>query len=157
MIDKKTFEKTEYILYNYKKIVSDIEMLREEIKDLEDEYNGCGAIGYDERTQATNKFNSSVEDEVMERDREIKRLKRELNNKKKIIRRVNSAVSNLKETQRKLIELRYFSNYTESWGNIGRILNFNPDYCRLEFRETIINIIGDTVFKNPYEQQMLKI
>ncbi|MBM7835977.1 hypothetical protein [Clostridium sardiniense] len=42
-------------------LASRIELLKLEIKDIEETYKGCRFIAYEERTQATNKFNSSVE------------------------------------------------------------------------------------------------
>lgn len=49
MIDKNIFRKTEAILYDYNNLALRIELLKAEIKDMEETYQGCGSISYEER------------------------------------------------------------------------------------------------------------
>ena len=74
MIDKNIFRKTEAILYSYPQLEAEIRCLELEINNIKNNYEGCGAIGYEERTQATNKFNSAVENEVINKEKEISAL-----------------------------------------------------------------------------------
>ncbi|AQM59867.1 DUF722 domain-containing protein [Clostridium baratii] len=153
MIDKNIFRKTEAILYDYNNLALRIELLKAEIKDMEETYQGCGSISYEERTQATNKFNSSVENEIIEREKELRALKLDLNNKIKLKRRVDAAIQGLKkDEERKLVELRYINKRPLSWNQIAYVLKYSQEYCRKDLRRDAIKGIADTVFYNPYEQ-----
>ncbi|WP_338627582.1 DUF722 domain-containing protein [Clostridium baratii] len=154
MIDKNIFRKTEAILYDYNNLALRIDLLKAEIKDIEETYQGCGAMSYEERTQATNKFNSSVENEIIEREKELKALKLDLNNKIKLKRRVDAAIQGLKkDEERKLVELRYINKRPLSWNQIAYVLKYSQEYCRKDLRDKVINKIGDTIFYNPYKQE----
>ena len=75
MVDKNLFRKTEAILYDYNNLALKIDLLKAEIKDIEETYQGCWSIAYNEKTQATNKFNSAVENEILQREKMLKFLK----------------------------------------------------------------------------------
>ena len=49
-MDKELFRKTEGILYDYNDLTNKIELLKAEIKEMEEEYKGCSAIQYEEKT-----------------------------------------------------------------------------------------------------------
>lgn len=156
-MDKNLFRKTEAILYDYNNLALKIDLLKAEIKDIEETYQGCGSISYEERTQATNKFNSSVENEILEKEKLLKINKIDLNNKVTLKRRIDSAVQGLKDEERKLVELRYINKRQLSWNQIAFVLKYSQEYCRKDLRKKAINKIGDTIFYNPYEQSELKI
>ena len=156
-MDKNLFRKTEAILYDYNNLTLKIDLLKAEIKDIEETYQGCGSISYEERTQATNKFNSSVENEILEKEKLLKINKIDLNNKVTLKRRIDSAVQGLKDEERKLVELRYINKRQLSWNQIAFVLKYSQEYCRKDLRKKAINKIGDTIFYNPYEQSELKI
>ena len=154
-MDKDLFRKTEAILYDYNKLTSKIDLLKAEIKDTEEMYEGCKAIVYEEKTGATHKFNSSVENEILNKERMIEVLKIDLNNKITLKRRIDTAVQNLKDEQRKLVELRYINKRSLSWNQIAFVLKYSQEYCRKDLRLKAINRISDTVFYNPYNQQTM--
>lgn len=154
MIDKNLFRKTEAILYDYNNLALRIDLLKAEIKDIEETYQGCGSISYEERTQATNKFNSSVENEIIQREKELRALKLDLNNKIKLKRRIDAAIQGLKkDEERKLVELRYINKRPLSWNHIAYVLKYSQEYCRKDLRENAIKKISDTIFYNPYRQE----
>ena len=64
VIDINTYKKTEYYLYNYKNMQAEIKNILLEIEDIENNYRGIEAITYEEKSAPTNKFNSSVEQEI---------------------------------------------------------------------------------------------
>lgn len=152
MIDKNIFRKTEAILYDYNNLALKIDLLKAEIKDIEEIYQGCGSISYKEKTQATNKFNSSVENEILEKEKLLKANKIDLNNKVILKRRIDSAVKGLKDDERKLVELRYINKRPLSWNQIAFVLKYSEEYCRKDLRKKAITKIGDTIFYNPYKQ-----
>lgn len=157
MIDKNIFRKTEAILYDYNNLALKIDLLKAEIKDMEETYQGCGSISYEEKTQATNKFNSSVENEIIQKEKDLRALKLDLNNKTTLKRRIDISVQGLKDEERKLVELRYINKRSLSWNQIAFVLKYSQEYCRKDLREKAINKIGDTIFYNPYKQEKLEI
>lgn len=157
MIDKDTFRKTEAILYNYPQLEAEIKCLELEINNIKNNYEGCGAIGYDERTQSTNKFNSSVENEIINKEKELKRLNRDLNNKRTLKEQIDSTVERMNDNERKLIELKYTNRNTLSWSQVSYILGFNVDYVRKEIRQEAINKLGKTIFIDRCKQERFRL
>lgn len=147
-MDKTLFKKTEAILYDYNNLALKIDLLKAEIKDIEETYQGCGAIGYEERTQATNKFNSSVENEILEKENRLTVLRYDLRNKVILKRRIDGAIQNLKDEERKLIELRYINKRSLSWNQIAFVLKYSQEYCRKDLRNKAIIKISDVIFYN---------
>lgn len=79
-----SFKEIEYYLYNYKNLDSLNSIAESRIKMLQDDIT-IRAIGYDEKTGPTNKFNSDVENEVIRREEQIEdkieKLRCEINNR----------------------------------------------------------------------------
>lgn len=154
-MNKELFRKTEAILYDYNNLALKIDLLRSEIKDTEEFYKGCGSIVYEEKTQATNKFNSSVENEILEKENRLTVLRYDLRNKVILKRRIDRAIQNLKDEERKLIELRYINKRSLSWIQISFVLKYSQEYCRKDLRKSAINKIGNIVFYDLYCQNNL--
>ena len=100
------FRRTEKLLYDYKTLVAEVKNIDIEISELE--YIGSSAINYNEKTQSTNKFNSVVENEVINRDARLTKLKDLKFHKENQIKRVDNALESLDERSRRIIELLYF-------------------------------------------------
>ena len=74
-IDKKQlFRETEARLHNYKDLDIQINNLDLDIEIEKNNYRGCGAISYDERTGITYSINRSVENEVIAKEKKIGKL-----------------------------------------------------------------------------------
>ena len=157
MIDKNIFRKTEAILYSYPQLEAEIRCLELEINNIKNNYEGCGAIGYEERTQATNKFNSSVENEILNKEKEIKILSKKLNNKKTLKDQIDSTVERMNDNERRLIEFKYTNRNTLSWNQVASILGFNVDYVRKEMRQDAITKLGKTIFIDRCKQEKFRI
>ncbi|MCD3217470.1 siderophore-interacting protein [Clostridium botulinum] len=126
-------KKVEGILYNYKSIKAEINSIKIEIEDIESQYEGISGISYEEKTGPTNKFNSSVENEIVNKENMIKRLKKELSKKEALIKKVDNAVETLNETERKVIEMKCFERLQYKY--IEQRLSINKDYaCELKRR-----------------------
>ncbi|WP_294126206.1 DUF722 domain-containing protein [uncultured Clostridium sp.] len=156
-MDKELFRKTEGILYDYNDLTNKIELLKAEIKEMEEQYQGCSAIQYEEKTGSTNKFNSSVENEVMSREQKLICYYKDLNKKQTLKRRLDIAIESLKEEEKQLVELRYTNKRTLSWNQIARALKYSVDYCRKDLRNRIIRKLADTIFYNPYKQERFEL
>ena len=156
-MDKELFRKTEAILYDYNDLTNKIELLKAEIKEMEEEYEGCSAIQYEEKTGSTNKFNSTVENEVMNREQKLIYYYKDLNRKQTLKRRLDVAIESLKEEEKQLVELRYTNKRTLSWNQTAMVLKYSVDYCRKDLRSRIIKRVADTIFYNPYKQERFKL
>lgn len=156
-MDKELFRKTEAILYDYNDLTNKIELLKAEIKEMEEEYEGCSAIQYEEKTGSTNKFNSTVENEVMSREQKLIYYYKDLNRKQTLKRRLDVAIESLKDEEKQLVELRYTNKRTLSWNQTAMVLKYSVDYCRKDLRSRIIKRVADTIFYNPYKQERFKL
>lgn len=157
-LDKNIFRKTEATLYDYQMLESDIDYLTLEIKRVIENYKGCTGLDMSkEKTGATHKFNSDVENEVIHREKEIRNLKMDLNNKKTLKEQIDSVVNRLNDNERKLIELRYLNRNKLTWKQVAYILGFNADYVCKEMRRTAIEKIGRTIFLDRCKQERFAI
>ncbi|EGT0680552.1 TPA: DUF722 domain-containing protein [Clostridium perfringens] len=153
-MNKELFKETENLLKNYNRLETEIKLIKAEIEDIKKSYTGCVAIGYSEKSGATNKFSSMVEDEVIRKEKDLFYLKRDLDYKVRLKRRIDLAIQTLRTKEEKdLIRLRYINQPKVSWGTVARHLKYNKDYCRKELRPKVIKQITDFVFYNPGVQE----
>ena len=120
-----SFKKVEKMLYNYKNTIAEIKILKRDLEIIENDYRGLGSIGYDERTQSTNKFNSDVENEVIKRAEKIQRLKNNIRLKEIEIENINDAIKVLNEDELTLVNERYFNKKTNKY--VASVLNVTED------------------------------
>lgn len=137
------YKKTDGVLFNYKTIKVEISNLQTEIEEIESDYQGVSGISYSEKTGVTNKFNSSVENELLNKRKLIDKLSKEMESKKRLISKIDNALSTLEGTERRIIELRCFEGY--SWAKVGMILKMDGDYCG-RIKRTAINQIAPLIW-----------
>jgi RNA polymerase sigma factor (sigma-70 family) len=102
------YKKTEFLLYNYKTMKAEIKNIDLEIEQMD--YIGCSAISYEEKSAPTNKFNSSVENEIVTREKKIKQLEYFKKDKMTLINKIDNALETLEPRDLEIIKLRYFNN-----------------------------------------------
>ncbi|MDK0850785.1 hypothetical protein P5F25_02530 [Clostridium perfringens] len=136
---KDEIKEVEDLLKNYNDMINIIELKELEIKDLEETYCGCEAISYSERSGQTYKFNSSVENEVVDREKRINKLKRELKESITIKRKIEKAVESLNGVDRKVIELRYINKRRLGWKQIASVVNYCEEHCRKRIKTRAIS------------------
>lgn len=137
------YRKTEAILYNYNKVKAQIKNIELDIENIKNDFNGPGAIGYEERTQATNSFNSSVENEIISRDNEINQLLRYKKQKEIEILKVDNAIGSLTEREKIIIEMRYLKKYNNRM--IAAKLDLTEEYV-CSIKKSAVNQILDLIF-----------
>lgn len=129
-MERDKFKVMEGMLYNYKTMQQQINNLKLEIEYLKNNYSGCGSIGYSERSGSTNEFKSTVENEIIKKEKKIERLQREISYKDKQLKKVDNALMVLDDTQRELINLRYIDGQGKiSWYRICEQLNLSKTSC----------------------------
>ena len=142
------FKKTEYYLYKYKDIDKLNQLADIKIKKLLNDVSIGGGDMFAEKSSPTNKFNSSVEDEVIKRSEtiqvEIDKLKREKEERNLEKELISTSLTLLAEEERHLVELRYFSKPTREWASIADELNQSTDNC-IKIRRKVIEKLADYI------------
>ena len=146
MIDK--FKKTEATLYNYKSLDVKIKNIKIDIDNLKNDVT-LKAIGYEEKSSPTNKFTSSVEDDVIRREEHIKAqvdiLEAKLKYNQDLKTKIDGALQQLTKDEYKLIDLRYFSKEKKKWVEIGLTLGMDKDYCT-KVKNKIISKLSEFIY-----------
>lgn len=125
--EQNIYKRTDGVLFNYKAIKAEISNIELDIEELNEQIDGVSGITYEEKTGATNKFNSSVENEVLKKEKEINRLLREKRSKERLISKIDNAVETLDEDEKEIIKLRCFEG--KSWAKVSISTRIDGDYC----------------------------
>lgn len=138
------YRKTDGILYNYRSIKAEIKNLELDIEELKADYEGCGAINYSEKSSPTYAFSSSVENEVVLKEKRIKRLTREKESKERLVQKVDNALEALKdEKQVQIIKMKYFEG--KCFGYISNKLHLDNAYCR-RLKNKAVKELSELIF-----------
>ena len=141
--DKDLYKKTDGVLFNYKSIKAEIFNLELDIEELKEERDGMKGISYEEKSSPTHKFNSSVENEVIKREREINRLLKEKRSKERLITKIDNALDTLESEEKEIIRLRCFER--KPWNIVGMVINKDADYCG-KMKRITVNKISDLIW-----------
>lgn len=123
------YSMVEGILYNYPKLKVEIDNLKIDLEEAQEVVGIRGASGNEKAGSSTNAFSSVVENEILEREknleRKINRLTGLIQSKERQLKKVENVLSTLTEQELILIEMRYFKRY--SIGRICEILEVTED------------------------------
>ncbi|CZR82702.1 hypothetical protein CDFC105_53657 [Clostridioides difficile] len=134
------FKRIEEKLYNYNRLKAEINYLNLEIKSIENLYIGCKGIEYMERTGTSYNINSSVENEIFAKEKNIEQIKRKIRGKEILIEKIDNAILLLSEDEMELVKYRYFKNNT--WNYVANRIGFSVIGCK-QMRVSILNKIKD--------------
>ena len=138
MSDNK-FKEAEAILYDYKNISGKMNILKLKLDKINNAKTEelLSAVDYSrDSISPTNAFSSSVENVVVKKS-EIEDNINELKYRKEL---VESVLDILDDTDRNLIEYRYFSKPKKSWYEVAAKMGMTVDNC-IKKRRTIIDNI----------------
>ncbi|VFG74448.1 putative sigma factor [Clostridioides difficile] len=116
------FKETDERLHNYKYLDIKIKNINLDIKRYENEYSGCGAMVYTEKTSNTYNISSSVENEVLKREERLRKLKIE---KEKI----ENALTCLNDIEMEFFNLFYNSKTKNNMTYISMKLHLDRTSC----------------------------
>ena len=142
MEKNKRYKKVEAMLYNYKKTKAEIKILTRQLEILENNYMGTGAISYDEKTQSTNKFNSSVENEVIKREKDIQELKNKIRLTEIEIENIDDVLNTLNDREAYVIREYYINKRLLKV--ICDEIHVNENYSS-DYKSRIVNKICDMI------------
>lgn len=138
-------KKTEAMLYDYNKTKSEIKNIDLDLSLLKSDIGGVGAIVYEERTGSTNKFKSSVENEVISREIRIQKLEQVKLIKLIEIEKIDNALSNLTPREYSIIKMKYFDKEKNRY--IAAKLDLTEEYVS-ELKAGIIRHVMNILFLN---------
>ncbi|MBE1304550.1 RNA polymerase subunit sigma [Clostridium botulinum] len=142
MKKNKLYRKLEGILYNYKNIQQEINNIKLEIHYIKNNFKGCGSIGYEERTGPTYKITSQVEDEIINKEKILEKLYKELNYKELLINKINNSLIVLSNKERELIRIRYIEGQGKvSWPIVAEQTYLSESRCYQLKDEIILKLI----------------
>ena len=136
------YKRVEAMLYNYKKTKAEINILARQLEILENDYRGTGTISYEEKTQGTNKFNSSVENEVIKRAHDIQELKNKIRLKEIEIENIDDALNALSDREAYVIKEYYINK--KLLKVICDEIHINENYSS-DYKSRIVNKICDMI------------
>ncbi len=134
---KVRMKEVEKTLYNYKNFGLEIESLDIHINSIINDV-GIAGVSYGERSSPTNAFSSSVESEVIKREKLLEILQSKKQRLIELDRLIKVALTSLEPEELKLVELRYFSKPKKSWIEIGMTLGIDKSTC-CRFNRRILN------------------
>ena len=123
------YGKVEGILYNLPKLKIEIENLKLDLEEVEEIMGIHGQSGNVAAGSSTYAFNSSVENEVIDRDENLEERKRKIktsiSRKERRLKKIENNLSLISEGEMLLVELRYFKR--RGTGNICDMLDITKD------------------------------
>ena len=142
-IDKKNlFRETEGRLHNYKYLEIQIKSLELDIEQIKNDYRGCGAISYDERTGVTYNINRTVENEVIAKEKRIVKLMQVKLEKEIEKKKIENALTCLDIIETDFFNLFYNSKSKNNMKYISIKMHMDRSYL-YKLRENVVyKIIG---------------
>lgn len=101
------FSKVEGMFYNYEDLKKEIEYFKEEIEFLKQDYMGCGAIEYSEKVQTSTNISSSIEKEILQKQKQIEFLEKHKLKKERDLKRIERARGNFNREEQEMFNIRY--------------------------------------------------
>lgn len=146
MADKNKYPIVEDKLYNYKSMKVQLNSYKIDLEYLNKEYIECRGKSYGDVRAKTNNFYSSVENELLTKEREIEELELKIRKTEMQIKKIENALNLLDYGELKLVEYRYFSNRTiaPSWIDVAEEIGFSDRKCR-NMRNDIINKLENII------------
>lgn len=139
---KKLFRETEARLHNYKYLEIQIKSLELDIEQIKNDYRGCGAISYDERTGVTYNINRTVENEVIAKEKRIGKLMQVKLEKEIEKKKIENALTCLDIIETDFFNLFYNSKSKNNMKYISIKMHMDRSYL-YKLRENVVyKIIG---------------
>ena len=93
------------LLNIYKELKADVKELELQIEEIKEEIIGITANPSEEKTGSTNKFSSTVENQVVQIEKRTKELNYKINKKNREIERIENAISVLLDEEKEVINI----------------------------------------------------
>ncbi|MDU2198035.1 MAG: hypothetical protein E7E21_06425 [Peptostreptococcaceae bacterium] len=134
---KELFKKVEGRLHNYKNLEVQIRNLELDIEREKNDYRGCGAIGYDEKTGVTYNISRTVENEVIAKEKRIGNLMQTKLEKEIEKKKIENALTTLDSRETDLFNLLYNSRSKNNMNYISIKMHMDRSHC-YRLRERVV-------------------
>lgn len=133
-------------LYNFNAMKVELSSYKIDLEYLNKEYEGCRGKSYSGITSKTNSLYSSVENELIRKEKRKEMLELKITEKERQIRKIENALALLDDEELQLVKLRYFSDRMKplSWLAIGQEMLYSDKKCRV-MNEDIINKLAGMI------------
>ena len=134
-------------LYNFKSMKVELNSYKIDLEYLNKDYEGCRGKSYSGITSSkTNSLYSSVENELIRKEKRKEMLELKITEKERQIRKIENALALLDDEELQLVKLRYFSDRMKplSWLAIGQEMLYSDKKCRV-MNEDIINKLAGMI------------
>lgn len=133
-------------LYNFNAMKVELNSYKIDLEYLNKEYEGCRGKSYSGITSKTNSIYSSVENELIRKEKRKEMLELKITEKERQIRKIENALALLDDEELQLVKLRYFSDRMKplSWLAIGQEMLYSDKKCRV-MNEDIINKLAGMI------------
>lgn len=155
MAKKELFKKVEGRLHNYKYLQIQIDNLELEIEREKNDYRGCGAISYDERSGITYNISRSVENEVIAKEKRLGKLKQLKVEKEIEKKKIENALTCLDIIETDFFNLFYNSKSKNNMKYISIKMHMDRTYL-YTLREKMIYKIMGMLYPDYSELPLLK-
>lgn len=120
------FAKVECMFYNYEKLKDEIEYIDEEIEFIKEDYRGCGSIEYSEKVQTSSNISSSVEMEILQKQKQIEFFQKQKRKKQRDLIKIERARKYFDDNEREMFKIRYLLK-VKDWTIYGDKMNVCKD------------------------------
>lgn len=120
------FVKVEGMFYHYENLKKEITYIDEEIEFIEQDYLGCGSIEYSERVQTSTNISSSIEREIIQKQKQIEFLEKEKRKKERDLKRIERAKANFNREEEEMFKIRYLLKIKD-WKVYGDKMSVGKD------------------------------
>lgn len=152
---KEIFKKVEGRLHNYKYLDAKINALALKIDEEQNNYVGCQAIGYSEKTGVTYNISRSVENEIIAKEKKILELKREMNQKEIEKKQIENALTALDSDETNFFKYFYNSRNKNKMTYIAIKLHRDRSYC-YTIRENLVYKVMGMLYPDYEELPLLR-
>ena len=150
---KKLFRETEARLHNYKYLEIQINSLELDIEQIKNDYRGCGAISYDERSGVTYNINRSVENEVIAKEKKVGKLMQTKLEKEIEKKKIENALTCLDIIETDFFNLFYNTMNKNNMNYISMKMHIDRSHC-YRMREKIVYKIMSMLYPSIITENM---
>lgn len=132
-------------LYNFKSMKVELNSYKIDLEYLNKDYEGCRGQSYSGiKSSKTNSLYSSVENELIRKEKRKERLQSKIIEKERQIRKIENALALLDDEELQLVKLRYFSDRMKplSWLDIGQEMLYSDKKCRIMNKDIVNKLAG---------------
>jgi RinA family phage transcriptional activator len=115
------------LLINYRFYLTNLKVLEEAIKNLEEEIDGLRAQDYSKE-----KIRSQGDNTLEKMAVKLADMKLKLRMEKIRVQAIEAAVAELDDIDRQIIELKYMNknSFNCTWKTVSKTIGYDPDHCR---------------------------